>query len=197
METLLQADGPPISRPPDLHAMPPIIEPAEPARMRQSGGLRRIHTIHPTHQLASYSGTLTKSGRAASSNLCTFRPLLKMTEPVKNRRASESAPEGGYRLHPDTPVETTEQLRIAIDQGHAGDKVDVTDPAAAPLGTDDEAGGSPNTVAQVRLAAAHEVHARPNPARQQTSGLGAAWWLIGYTVFTGASIVASAVWIIP
>ena len=54
----------------------------------------------------------------------------------KNTRSSESAPEARYRLHPDTSIETTEQLRTAIDQGHAGDKVDVSDPAAAPLGTD-------------------------------------------------------------
>jgi hypothetical protein len=120
-----------------------------------------------------------------------------MTELVKNRRPSESAPEAGYRLNPDTAIETTEQLRIAIDQGHGGDKVDVTDPAAAPLGTDDEAGGSPNAVAQVRLAAAHEVRARSSSARQRTSGWGAAWWLIGYSVLTGASLVASALWIIP
>src|SRR5215203_5869126 len=114
-----------------------------------------------------------------------------MTGPAKNRRASESAPEGGYRLHPDTPIETTEQLRIAIDQGRAGDKVDVTDPAAAPLGTDDEAGGTPNTAAQVRAAAAHEVRTRPNSKRQRSSGLGAAWWLIAFTMLTGVSIVAS------
>jgi hypothetical protein len=55
----------------------------------------------------------------------------------------ESSPEPGYRLDPDAPIETTEQIRIAIDQGTAGDKVDVTVPAAAPLGTDDEAGGTP------------------------------------------------------
>jgi hypothetical protein len=70
------------------------------------------------------------------SNLCTIRPLLRMDHPVKDRRASESSPEGGYRLDADVPIETTEQLRIAIDLGRAGDKVDVTDPAAAPLGTD-------------------------------------------------------------
>lgn len=118
-----------------------------------------------------------------------------MTKPVKERRASESSPEGGYRLDPDVTIETTEQLRIAIDQGTAGDKVDVTDPAAAPLGTDDEAGGSPNTAAQVRLAAAHEVCARPSSARQRTSGLGAAWWFIALSVFIGAAIVASVFWL--
>jgi hypothetical protein len=123
------------------------------------------------------------------SNLCTIRPLSRMTYPVKDRPASESSPKGGYRLDPDTPIETTEQLRIAIDQGKAGDKVDVTDPAAAPLGTDDEAGGTPNSTAQVRMAAAYEVQAHPSSKRQRTSGLGAAWWLIGYTLVTGVAIV--------
>jgi hypothetical protein len=112
-----------------------------------------------------------------------------MAYPVIDRRASESSPEGGYRLDTDVPIETTEQLRIAIDQGTAGDKVDATDPAAAPLGTDDEAGGTPNTEAQVRAAAAHEVRTASN--RQRSSGLGAAWWLIAFTVLTGVSIVAS------
>lgn len=125
------------------------------------------------------------------SNLCTIGPLLRMAYPVKDRRASESSLEGGYRLDPDTPVETTEQLRIAIDQGTGGDKVDVTDPAAAPLGTDDEAGGTPNNTAQVRAAAALEVRARPSSKRQRTSGLGAAWWLIGFTLLTGISIIVS------
>jgi hypothetical protein len=126
-----------------------------------------------------------------NSNLCTIRSLSRMAYTVKDRRASESSPEGGYRLDPHTPIETTEQLRIAIDQGTAGDKVDVADPAAAPLGTDDEAGGTPNSTAQVRAAAAHEVRARPSSKRQRTSGLGAAWWLIAFTLFTGAAIVAS------
>jgi hypothetical protein len=127
----------------------------------------------------------------ALSNLSTIRPLLRMDHPVKDRRVLESSREGGYRLDADVPIETTGQLRIAIDQGTAGDKVDVTDSAAAPLGTDDEAGGIPNTAAQVRAAAAHEVRTRPNSKRQRSSGLGAAWWLIAFTVLTGVSIVAS------
>jgi hypothetical protein len=84
-------------------------------------------------------------------------------------------------------------LRIAIDQGNG--KVDATDPAAAPLGTDDEAGGTPNTAAQVRLAAAHEI--RPNKNRQRATGLGHAWWVIGATMFIGASVLLSAYWIAP
>jgi hypothetical protein len=114
---------------------------------------------------------------------------------IRRSQAASVAPLSGDEIDPDRPIENTEQLRIAIDQGHGGDKVDAPDPAAAPLGTDDEAGGTPNTAAQVRLAAAHEIRARPNKERQRTTGLGHAWWVIGSTVFIGGSIVATAVWV--
>lgn len=39
--------------------------------------------------------------------------------------------------------ETTARLRQAIDSGETGEKVAYRDPAAAPLGTDSEAGGQP------------------------------------------------------
>lgn len=39
---------------------------------------------------------------------------------------------------------TSEQLRDDIDSGRTGDKVRGRDPSAAPLGTDDEAGGESN-----------------------------------------------------
>src|SRR4051812_40035786 len=42
-----------------------------------------------------------------------------------------------------SPAQNTEQLRERIDHGETGDKVDYPDPAAAPLGTDDEAAGQP------------------------------------------------------
>jgi hypothetical protein len=112
-----------------------------------------------------------------------------MTETIDRNRASSASPPAGDELDPATPIETTEQLRIAIDQGHGGDKVDAPDPAAAPLGTDDEAGGTPNNRSQVRLAAAHEIRARPQQARQRRHGLGPAWWLIGFTVLVAISIV--------
>jgi hypothetical protein len=93
-----------------------------------------------------------------------------MTDTTQDKRASSFSPPAGHELGSNKPIETTEQLRIAIDQGGGG-KVDATDPAATPLGADDEAGGTPNTAAQVRLAAAHEI--RPKK-RQRTSGLGVA-----------------------
>ena len=48
---------------------------------------------------------------------------------------------------------TTDQLRAAIDSGSTGEKVDMFDPAAAPLGTDDEAAGATPTAAERLLAA--------------------------------------------
>lgn len=52
---------------------------------------------------------------------------------------------------------TTEQLRDDIDSGRTRDKVPARDPAAAPLGTDDEAAGTtpaPEVVANARHAEA-------------------------------------------
>lgn len=67
---------------------------------------------------------------------------------------------------PDTPPPsdddlTADALRHALDRGQGGDKVDFIDPAAAPLGTDDEAGGHPPTPGQIRQAARDEL----GPAR--------------------------------
>jgi hypothetical protein len=120
-------------------------------------------------------------------------PLSRMTDITKDKRASSSVPEAGHKADTNKSIETTEQLRIAIDQGNG--KVDATDPAAAPLGTDDEAGGTPNTAERVRLAAAHEI--RPTKKRQRAQGIGHAWWVIGAAVFIGASVLLSAHWIMP
>ena len=43
----------------------------------------------------------------------------------------------------DAEEATADQLRDAIDRGATGDKVPAQDPAAAPLGTDEEAAGVP------------------------------------------------------
>jgi hypothetical protein len=56
---------------------------------------------------------------------------------------------------------TTEQLRRDIDRGLTGDKIPVEDPAAAPLGTDDEAAGTPPTRDEVRDARRREGVGRP------------------------------------
>lgn len=56
-----------------------------------------------------------------------------------------------------TETETADRLRQAIDNGRTGDKVAAPDPAAAPLGTDDEAAGTPVTPEQARMAAREEL----------------------------------------
>ena len=58
-----------------------------------------------------------------------------MTDIAPDKRASSSSPQAGRPVDTSKPIQTTEQLRIAIDHGNS--KVDATDPAAAPLGTDD------------------------------------------------------------
>ncbi|EAQ01138.1 hypothetical protein OB2597_14309 [Pseudooceanicola batsensis HTCC2597] len=52
---------------------------------------------------------------------------------------------------------TADRLRDEIDRGGTGDKVAFSDPAAAPLGTDDEAAGHPPSPEQVRRAMRHEA----------------------------------------
>jgi hypothetical protein len=59
---------------------------------------------------------------------------------------------------------TTDRLRRDIDRGRARDKVAVSDPAAAPLGTDSEAGGRAPSREDVSQAQALEITAPP-PAR--------------------------------
>lgn len=51
----------------------------------------------------------------------------------------------------------TDQLRGEIDAGLAGDKHAHTDPAAAPLGSDDEAAGTPPTQDTVANARQEEI----------------------------------------
>jgi hypothetical protein len=70
---------------------------------------------------------------------------------------------------PDVPwIPTVDELRKAIDRGQAGDKTPGVDPAAAPLGTDAEAGGHPPTPAE--LAAEAEAIRRDNPRRPTAGG---------------------------
>lgn len=60
------------------------------------------------------------------------------------------------------PTRTAAKLRDDIDRGRAGDKVGFPDPAAAPLGTDAEAGSAGPTREQVRTARRYEVEKRPD-----------------------------------
>jgi hypothetical protein len=63
-------------------------------------------------------------------------------------------------------------LRRAIDKGLSGDKAGFHDPAAAPLGTDDEAAGTPNTREQVALSLAAETEDRPTDHKANAAAKG-------------------------
>jgi hypothetical protein len=81
---------------------------------------------------------------------------------------------------------TSDRLRIDIDRGLTGDKVAWPDPAAVPLGTDDEAGGSPPTPEQRALAAAYEH--RPQAAERD--GRAFAGRTMAIALFVAAAIGA-------
>lgn len=61
-------------------------------------------------------------------------------------------------------AETSDQLRAKIDSGRTGDKVGVSDPAAAPLGADDEAAGTPPSRAALRQASTLDGQGSTTPA---------------------------------
>ncbi len=60
----------------------------------------------------------------------------------------------------DDPRPNVAMLKGDIDSGRTGDKNPVFDPGLSPLGTDDEAGGTPPTPEQVKLARTEETKRR-------------------------------------
>ena len=57
----------------------------------------------------------------------------------------------------DDKTATKEQLRDDIDSGRTRDKVAHNDPAASPLGTDDEAGGASDAASDIAKARREET----------------------------------------
>jgi hypothetical protein len=90
---------------------------------------------------------------------------------------------------------TTEQLRRSADEGGAGDKVRFPDPAAAPLGADDEAAGRPATADRVSLAAGHEVGAGSSEnapaANENPQTRRETWWIYLVVVAVVIGLVAA------
>jgi hypothetical protein len=84
-------------------------------------------------------------------------------------------------------VPTSERLRRDIDSGRAGDKVDYPDPAAAPLGADDEAAGFPPSAAERRLAA----RAQTNDERPDMRGRFVKLALLAIVVIAAVALVAT------
>ena len=77
-------------------------------------------------------------------------------------------------------------LKDAIDSGRTGDKSPGFDPAAAPLGTDDEAGGASPSRFEIEQSIAAETHnphsGKPNsvePSITPSGGQAGGWfWIV-------------------
>ena len=97
----------------------------------------------------------------------------------------------------DPPPRTTDRLRADIDRGRTGDKVGFSDPATAPLGTDDEAAGTPPSKAAI-AAAAREEGATTAPRQATRPDLAGRHWVmplfIACIVVFGVLVVVGAYW---
>ena len=82
---------------------------------------------------------------------------------------------------------TAEKLRRDIDRGRTGDKVAWPDPASAPLGTDEEAAGTPLT--PDRVEAARQAERRGRAVAQTQAGLGYAWILVALILALFAAVL--------
>lgn len=84
---------------------------------------------------------------------------------------------------------TAARLKDDIDSGRTTDKVAMFDPAASPLGTDDEAAGTPNSPA--RVAMAERTEGKPVEVRNpHQRGGWAVYLLIAAAVAVGAVAAA-------
>lgn len=94
---------------------------------------------------------------------------------------------------PDAPAPserpTSAQLKAEIDSGRTGDKIPAHDPGLSPLGTDDEAAGTPADASRVALAREEETRPRRQRASRMQTGHGANRWVM--PAYYGAIVVAA------
>jgi len=88
---------------------------------------------------------------------------------------------------------TIDRLRHDIDHGKTGEKVDFPDPAAAPLGTDAEAGGHPPKPAEIALDRAAQAKSvvQPPAISRRIGDLGIPLY-VGEVGLVGALVLAIA-----
>jgi hypothetical protein len=92
---------------------------------------------------------------------------------------------------------TTEQLRGDIDRGRTGDKIEVRDPAAAPLGTDEEAAGTPTPGEAVQRARDYEqaIGQRVHGTGEAAGGTSAAVRIYVLIILLLAGLVGAGLWL--
>ena len=83
---------------------------------------------------------------------------------------------------------TPDQLRFDIDRGLTGDKVAYPDPTVAPLGTDEEAAGTPVSGWAAALALKLETAHPPIPLK----GASYAWIMLGFILLLAVLMIGSA-----
>jgi hypothetical protein len=88
---------------------------------------------------------------------------------------------------------TTAKLKHDINRGRGGDKVDAIDPAAAPLGTDEEAAGTPPSPAAIEQAYRDEVRSSPVSSEQNDSDHAVAIYVGLIALLVGS--VSLALWL--
>ena len=101
----------------------------------------------------------------------------------------------------DDPAPNAAMLKGDIDSGRTGDKNEVFDPGLSPLGTDDEAAGTPNTPARVKLARAQETKERWRWGTRKASAAhnkddrGVLYAFVSLIVVVAAVIVSGIAWL--
>jgi len=83
---------------------------------------------------------------------------------------------------------TAARLKDEIDRGRAGSKVANIDPAAAPLGTDDEAAGKPPSPAELKLAFRNEIG--NSAASQDEADHGVTIYVVAIGIWSAALFTA-------
>lgn len=99
---------------------------------------------------------------------------------------------------PPSARPTVAMLQADIDSGRTGDKNPMFDPSGAPLGTDDEAAGTPPTPSRVALARYYETVERwaggnwkPDAAHHKRDGLPVGF--IGFIIAVGL-VLTVGIW---
>ncbi len=101
-----------------------------------------------------------------------------------------SAPRTG---DPQRRSATPAQLRHDIDSGRTGDKIPFPDPAAAPLGTDEEAAGTPVSGRAAAAARRAETARRDEPQRPNSPTRSGGAWMVIALIVAAAVLVAAGV----
>ena len=101
---------------------------------------------------------------------------------------------------PDSGDSTSAQLKADINSGATGDKVGAFDPGLSPLGTDDEAAGTPPSAKRVNMARHFEKvrrwsnGGRANKPSHEWRDVGA-YSFIGAVTLIGVILVVGVAWV--